>query len=67
MTLVAEFIGSCARCKAKIVAEVQFETDGQHEVKPPPIIGSYCDCGLRHEPGGMNGAQAVPLTLREAV
>jgi hypothetical protein len=64
---VAEFTGACSRCKAVITARLEFETSGAHKVSPPPIIGSYCVCGAREIPGGLDGAQAVPLTLREAV
>lgn len=61
------FSGHCARCKAIVTAKVAFESTGAHGISPPPLIGSYCECGARPMPGGLNGAQAVPLTLREAV
>lgn len=54
---MAEFTGHCARCHATITATLTFGPDSS--VKPPPVIGSYHQCGER--------PQAVPLTLREAV
>lgn len=60
------FAGACARCKATINAEVTFSSTGDADVKPAPVIGSYCECG-DEKGGGLNGPQAVPLTLREAV
>lgn len=61
------FAGVCARCKATITADVTMESTGEAAVSPPPVMGSYCDCGERKSPGGLDGAQAVPLTLREVV
>jgi hypothetical protein len=61
------FVGTCARCKAQIEAEVSFSSTGDADVKPAPVIGSYCICGDKEQHGGLNGPQAVPLTLREAV
>lgn len=64
--MVAEhtFGGQCSRCRAMITATVTFSSSGAHELAPPPVIGSYCGCGTAKQPGGLNGAQAVPLTLR---
>lgn len=59
---MAEFAGHCSRCRSTVTATVEFESDGEAEVQPAPIIGSYCDCG---EDG--NAPQAVPLTLMVAV
>ena len=63
---MAEFAGHCSRCRATITATLEFKSTGAHDVTPPPVIGSYCACGSRELPGGVNGAQAVPLTLRGA-
>jgi hypothetical protein len=59
-----EYGGACARCKGHITAHLRFESDGA-AVAPPPVIGSYHECGGRDAPGGLS-AQAVPLTLRGA-
>lgn len=58
------FEGACSNCKRKVVAHVHFGVDklGTH-IAPPPVIGSYCECGDKNAPGGLS-AQAVPLTLR---
>jgi hypothetical protein len=63
----AAFTGHCSRCHAVVTAEVEFASSGAADVAPPPVIGSYCNCGEQPMPGGRDGAQAVPLTLREAV
>lgn len=61
---VATFSSACARCKATITATITFQSTGEHTVLPAPVIGCYCECGDRKEAGGLNGTQAVPLTLR---
>jgi hypothetical protein len=64
------FSGQCARCKRTITGTLEFDAEGGkgpmsgQPVVPPPVIGSYCECGDEKLPGGLNGAQAVPLTLR---
>lgn len=66
MPPVAEFTGHCARCHSTITATVEFSSDNEHEVSPPPIIGSYCNCPPAR--GGIRQpSQAVPLTLMVAV
>lgn len=59
-----EYSGRCTRCRAHITAGLQFESEGDAQVAAPPIIGSYCECGGEQLTGVVNGAQAVPLTLR---
>jgi hypothetical protein len=54
------YAGACARCKATVTAHVHLESTGA-AVSPPPVIGSYHECGDEDAPGGLS-AQAVPLT-----
>lgn len=58
----ATFRGACARCKETIVVEFVVVESGTHRISPPPVIGSYHECGDKTAPGGLTG-QAVPLTL----
>lgn len=58
---MADYSGRCTRCKTLVAATLTFESEGGHEVSPPPIVGAYCNCAPAPQM-----AQAVPLTLRGA-
>jgi hypothetical protein len=57
------FEGQCSRCKCLVAARLEFTAGSTGGIAPPPVIGSYCNCGGKDSPGGLVG-QAVPLTLR---